>query len=69
MRVCEYYAYGMVDLDKDMEIRTPYFELDYKTFEERQLDEQLKEYQATIDATEQAINARAIIAERRMAIA
>ena len=37
--------------------------------EERQLDEQLKEYQATIDATEQAVNARAIIAERRMAIA
>jgi hypothetical protein len=69
MRVSEYYAYGMVDLNNDMEIRTPYFELDYKTFEERQLDEQLKEYQATIDATEQAVTARAIIAERRMAIA
>ena len=69
MRVCEYYAYGMVDLNNDMEIRTPYFELDYKTFEERQLDEQLKEYQATIDATEHAVAARAIIAERRMAIA
>jgi hypothetical protein len=69
MRVCEYYAYGMVDLNNNMEIRTPYFELDYKTFEERQLDEQLEQYQATIDATEQAVNARAIIAERRMAIA
>ena len=69
MRVCEYYAYGMVDLQNDMEIRTPYFELDYKTFEERQLDEQLEQYQATIDVAEQAVNARAIIAERRMAVA
>ena len=59
----------MVDLNNDMEIRTPYFELDYKTFEERQLDEQLEKYQATIDANEQAVNARAIIAERRMAVA
>lgn len=69
MRVSEYYAYGMVDLKNDMEIRTPYFELDYKTFEERQLDEQLTEYQATIDASEHAVTNRAIIAERRMAIA
>ena len=66
MRVCEYYAYGMVDLDKGMEIRTPYFELDYKTFEQRQLDEQLKEYEATIEDAQAAVTARAIIAERRV---
>ena len=66
MRVCEYYAYGMVDLDKGMEIRTPYFELDYKTFEERQLDEQLAAYEATIEGASHAVTARAVIAERRV---
>ncbi len=66
MRVCEYYAYGIVDLANDMEIRTPYFEVDYKTFEERQLDEQLKEYEATIAEGETAEAQRAIISERRV---
>ena len=66
MRVCEYYAYGIVDLNNDMEIRTPYFEVDYKTFEERQLDEQLKEYEATIEEGHTAEVAKAIIAERRV---
>jgi hypothetical protein len=66
MRVCEYYAYGMVDLDKGMEIRTPYFELDYKTFEERHLAEQLESYEATIEGASHAVTARAVIAERRV---
>lgn len=66
MRVCEYYAYGIVDLENDMEIRTPYFELDYKTFEQRELDKQLEEYEATIAESEKAVEARAIISERRV---
>lgn len=66
MRVCEYYAYGIVDLANDMEIRTPYFEVDYKTYEERQLDEQLKEYEATIEEGQTAEVAKTIIAERRV---
>ena len=66
MRVCEYYAYGIVDLQNDMEIRTPYFELDYKTFEQRELDKQLKEYEAIIEDSESAVAARAIISERRV---
>lgn len=66
MRVCEYYAYGIVDLNNNMEIRTPYFEVDYKTYEERQLDEQLKEYEATIEEGQTAKVAKAIIAERRV---
>lgn len=66
MRVCEYYAMGIVDLNNDMEIRTPYFEIDYKTFEERELDKQLEEYEATIEASQVAQVARAVIAERRV---
>ena len=66
MRVCEYYAYGIVDLNNDMEIRTPYFELDYKTFEQRELDKQLEEYEAIIEDSESAVAARAIISERRV---
>lgn len=66
MRVCEYYAYGIVDLNNDMEIRTPYFEVDYKTFEQRELDKQLEEYEATIAESEKAVEARAIISERRV---
>jgi len=66
MRVCEYYAYGIVDLSNGLEIRTPYFETDYKTHEERQLEEQLAQHEAVIaDATE-AVTARAIISERRV---
>jgi hypothetical protein len=66
MRVCEYYAYGIVDLSNDMEIRTPYFELDYKTFEQRELDKQLEEYEAIIEDNKSAVTARAIISERRV---
>ena len=43
MRVCEYYAYGMLDLTQGQEIRTPYFEIDYKTWEARELDRMLEE--------------------------
>ena len=66
MRVCEYYAYGIVDLNNDMEIRTPYFELDYKTFEERELDKQLEEHKATIEASREALTAQRIVLERKV---
>jgi hypothetical protein len=66
MRVCEYYAYGIVDLKNDMEIRTPYFELDYKTYEERELDKQLEEHKATIEASREAQVAQQIVLERRV---
>ena len=56
----------IVDLDNDMEIRTPYFELDYKTFEERQLEKQLEEHQATIEASKQALTAQQIVLERKV---
>ena len=66
MRVCEYYAYGIVDLSNGLEIRTPYFETDYKTYEERQLNEELQKHEAVIDSAADAVTARAIIAERRV---
>ena len=67
MRVCEYYAYGMVDLDKGMEIRTPYFEIDYKTWEERELQKKLDELmegQEALPASE--LGYQQILAERLM---
>jgi len=66
MRVCEYYAYGIVDLSNGLEIRTPYFETDYKTHEERQLEEQLQAHEAVIADVAEAVTARAIISERRV---
>lgn len=66
MRVCEYYAYGMVDLDKGMEIRTPYFELDYKTWEERELEKQLNELMESTEMLESLATQsyRQILSER-----
>jgi hypothetical protein len=66
MRCCEYYAYGIVDLDNDMSITTPYFEHDYKTWETESLEEKLKKYQhARGEAAEHAI----IMRERLVTVA
>ncbi len=65
MRVCEYYAYGMVDLTKGVEIRTPYFEIDYKTWEERELEKQLEELVEAAQPEDcKAQGFRQILAER-----
>ncbi len=64
MRVCEYYAYGMLDLSNDVEIRTPYFEIDYKTWEERELNEMLEELSPAKEDTEVTAGIRQIISER-----
>lgn len=66
MRVCEYYAYGMVDLHDGVEIRTPYFELDYKTWEERELEKQLTELMESAEMQQSVatLGHRQILAER-----
>lgn len=67
MRVCEYYAYGMVDLDQGVEIRTPYFEIDYKTWEERELNKKLEELMTEVEAeTGRELGYKQILAERLM---
>ena len=66
MRCCEYYAYGIVDLDNDMTITTPYFEHDYKTWETEALEEKLEQYKhAKGEAAEHA----SIMRERLVMVA
>ncbi len=64
MRVCEYYAYGMVDLADGVQIRTPYFEIDYKTWEERELEKMLEGITKDVEAAEASPGIRQIISER-----
>jgi hypothetical protein len=64
MRCCEYYAYGIVDLDNDMSITTPYFEHDYKTWETEALEKELEEYKK-----ERAGEKVGIIKERLISVA
>lgn len=64
MRCCEYYAYGIVDLDNDMSITTPYFEHDYKTWETEALEKELQEYKK-----ERAGEKVGIIKERLISVA
>jgi len=64
MRVCEYYAYGMVDLTNGVQIRTPYFEIDYKTWEERELEKMLEEVTHTVEESGIKSGIRQIISER-----
>jgi len=66
MRVCEYYAYGMLDLTDGQEIRTPYFEIDYKTWEERELEKMLEEVTHIAEDEGVTNGVRQIIAERLM---
>lgn len=66
MRVCEYYAYGMLDLSQGQQIRTPYFEIDYKTWEERELEKMLEEFTHTAEDEGVTSGVRQIIAERLM---
>jgi hypothetical protein len=66
MRVCEYYAYGMLDLTDGQEIRTPYFEIDYKTWEERELEKMLEEVTHIAEDEGVTHGVRQIIAERLM---
>lgn len=66
MRVCEYYAYGMVDLNNGVQIRTPYFEIDYKTWEERELEKMLEEITHVAEEQSVTTGVRQIIAERLM---
>lgn len=66
MRVCEYYAYGMLDLSQGQQIRTPYFEIDYKTWEERELEKMLEEIEPSVEEVEQHLGISQIIRERLM---
>ena len=69
MRVCEYYAYGMLDMANNLEIRTPYFEIDYKTWEERELEKMLKDLTHIVEGEDVNIGIRQIISERLQIVA
>ena len=59
----------MLDLSNGQEIRTPYFEIDYKTWEERELEKMLEEVTHIAEDEGVTNGVRQIIAERLMVTA